>query len=353
MATQEHKYLADIIKTTHATLRKEARTYGPEIAWNRHVTRKDVLQKYAYSMQKLATTYWMENNMNTENSTYCRIEWVKSQCEEYFLNGGSQKYDNREETIKIKINSPETTEVPTICNSNIKNKESQISQYFDNNMAQCIKKIRLLDVGSCYNPFGTSDLFEVTAIDLHGIPDKVLCCDFLSVDIGKEKILSSDQQEILQLPEDSFHVVVFSLFLEYLPCPKQRYICCKKAYDLLEAGGILIITSPDSKHVHANAKFMKSWRYVLSKLGFMRIKYEKLRHVHCIVFRKCTYKDVAIRWANLQNFPTTDVLYYDSTTIYIPQDFRNASTEIKQQEEYDSEEVTSMFEELPFNIDIF
>ncbi|XP_003708487.2 S-adenosylmethionine sensor upstream of TORC1 isoform X1 [Megachile rotundata] len=353
MATEEHKYLADIIKTTHATLRKEAQAYGPEIAWNRHVTRKDVLQKYACSMQKLATTYWMENNMNTENSTYCRIEWVKSQCEEYFLNGGSQKYDNREETIKVKINNPETTEVPVICNSNIKNEESSVSKYFDNNMAQSIKKIRLLDVGSCYNPFGTSDLFEVTAIDLHGIPDKVLCCDFLNVHIGKEKILSSDQQQVLQLPEDSFHVVVFSLFLEYLPCPKQRYICCKKAYNLLEAGGILIIISPDSKHVNANAKFMKSWRYVLSKLGFMRIKYEKLRHMHCVVFRKCIYKDVAIRWANLQNFPMTDMLYYDSTTIYIPQDFRNASSEIKQQEEYDSEEVTSMFQELPFNKDIF
>lgn len=44
MATEEHKYLAGVIKKTHATLRKEAQNYGPEIAWNRHITRKDVLQ---------------------------------------------------------------------------------------------------------------------------------------------------------------------------------------------------------------------------------------------------------------------------------------------------------------------
>ena len=44
MATEEHKYLANIIKNTHATLRQEAQNYGPEIAWKRHTCRKDILQ---------------------------------------------------------------------------------------------------------------------------------------------------------------------------------------------------------------------------------------------------------------------------------------------------------------------
>lgn len=44
MATEEHKYLANIIKNTHATLRQEAQNYGPEIAWERHICRKDILQ---------------------------------------------------------------------------------------------------------------------------------------------------------------------------------------------------------------------------------------------------------------------------------------------------------------------
>lgn len=44
MVSREHKYLADIIKNTHATLRREAQNYGPEIAWTRHISRKDILQ---------------------------------------------------------------------------------------------------------------------------------------------------------------------------------------------------------------------------------------------------------------------------------------------------------------------
>lgn len=44
MATEEQKYLSDIIKNTHATLRQEAQNCGPEIAWERHIRRKDILQ---------------------------------------------------------------------------------------------------------------------------------------------------------------------------------------------------------------------------------------------------------------------------------------------------------------------
>ncbi|KOC61559.1 UPF0532 protein [Habropoda laboriosa] len=351
MATEEHKYLADIIKNTHATLREEAQNYGPEIAWKQHISRKDILQKYASSMHKLATTCWMENNLNIKNSTYSRIEWIKFHCEDYFFNGGRQKYDMREKDIKLKIDTNFVeTQVVTHCNLNTEHKKDHISNHCHNSLEKLTKKISLLDVGSCYNPFGASDMFEVTPIDLYGIPDKVLCCDFLNVQIGEEKVLSNDSQEVLQLPENSFNAVVFSLFLEYLPCPKQRYSCCKKAYDLLQTGGILFIISPDSKHVSANAKIMKSWRYVLSKLGFMRIKYEKLRHMHCLVFRKCVFKHVASRWADLQELPQDDVLYIDSTSIYIPQDFRSMSSENEQREkeEYDLNELMSMFNELPF-----
>lgn len=350
MATEEHKYLADVIKNTHATLREEAQNFGAEIAWKRHISRKDVLQKYAFSMQKLATTYWMENNLNSKNFTYSRIEWIKSQCEEYFLNGGKEKYNVREEDIKLKIDANlERTEVRINCSLEQK-KDDGMLNCSDNNVQKSSDKISLLDVGSCYNPFGSLDMFEVTAIDLNGISDKVLRCDFLNVQIGEGKLLSKDEDEVLQLPKDSFYVVVFSLFLEYLPCPKQRYLCCKKAYDLLKTAGILFIVSPDSKHVNANAKIMKSWRYVLSKLGFMRIKYEKMRHMHCVIFRKCISKDVASRWANLQTFPEDDILYLDDTSIYIPQDFRSVPNEIKEEEkaEYDAGEVSSMFNELPF-----
>ncbi|XP_076248770.1 S-adenosylmethionine sensor upstream of TORC1 isoform X2 [Calliopsis andreniformis] len=280
---------------------------------------------------------------------FCRIEWIKSQCEEYFLNGGKQKYDEREESIRIKMDKDLADIEPFVnYNFNIKNETNHLG--LDISFQESNREITLLDVGSCYNPFQTLNMFDVTAIDLNGIPDKVLHCDFLSVPIGTRKILSDDKQEILQLAENSYKVVVFSLFLEYLPCSKQRYICCKKAYNLLESSGIFFIVSPDSKHVNANAKFIKSWRYVLSKLGFMRIKYEKLRHIHCIMFRKCVFKHVAVRWANLQMLAKNDPLYQDQNAIYIPQDFRNVSGEIKQREKenYDTNEMIFMFNELPF-----
>lgn len=69
MATEEHKYLADIIKNTHATLREEAQNYGPEIAWKRHTSRKDILQVRVYlseieMMEKISIlSKYRQNNL--------------------------------------------------------------------------------------------------------------------------------------------------------------------------------------------------------------------------------------------------------------------------------------------------
>jgi hypothetical protein len=129
------------------------------------------------------------------------------------------------------------------------------------------EKIRLLDVGSCYNPFVASPhaaLLDVTALDLHpaeGSP--VLQCDFLNLAIGPEgsqpvvvgvdsdaagdaagagatgstaahEHLGDKQQQqqqvqqqqhlrkLVQLPAASFDVVTMSLVLSYLPTPEQR-----------------------------------------------------------------------------------------------------------------------------------
>lgn len=341
MATEEHKRLSDIVKGTHALLRAECHKYGAEVAWKRHVARNDVLQEYATSMQKLATTYWVDNNL--KNGTYCRMEWIKTQCKEYFLHGGKKKYNKREQDINAKM---------VLRKSNIENRISESDNIFvDRLVNDHERRISLLDVGSCYNPLNVDDAFDVTAIDLIPMTGEVFRCDFLNVVIGTEQILSQDAREIHQLSTNSFHIVVFSLLLEYLPCPKQRYICCRNAYDVLKIGGLLIIVSPDSKHVGANAKLMKSWRYTLSKLGFMRIKYEKLRHIHCLVFRKCACKDVAIRWCELQRFSKDDRRYMSETEIFIPQDFQTVCPEERQEksDECDKTDWASIFSELPFD----
>ncbi|XP_012521329.1 S-adenosylmethionine sensor upstream of mTORC1 isoform X2 [Monomorium pharaonis] len=281
MATEEHKRLADIVKGTHALLRVECQQYGAEMAWKRHLARNDVLQEYAASMRKLAVKCWTNNNSNLRNGTYCRIEWIKTQCKEYFLYGGRKKYDRREQDInyKITLSSVKSSNDNRMCGSNSSCVENGLQNFHE-------QKITVLDVGSCYNPLNVDSAFDVTAIDLTPAVEGVYRCDFLNVTIERERTLSRDTREIRRLPANFFDTVVFSLLLEYLPCPEQRYVCCRNAYDVLKSGGILIIVSPDSKHVGANAKLMKSWRYALSGMGFMRIKYEKLRHIHCLVFRK-------------------------------------------------------------------
>ncbi|XP_012226201.1 S-adenosylmethionine sensor upstream of mTORC1 [Linepithema humile] len=335
MATDEHKHLADIVKKTHALLRTECHQYGAKVAWERHVARNDVLQNYAASMQKLATKCWADNN--SRNGTYCRMEWIKTQCKEYFFNGGKEKYDIRERDINTKM----TLEKLSNENKMSENKQINVKNKLQNFQKQ---KISILDVGSCYNPLSIDPAFDVTAIDLISAVEGVFQCDFLNVAIEGETILSWDEREIHQLSANSFDAVVFSLLLEYLPCPKQRYVCCRNAYNVLKNSGILIIVSPDSKHVGANAKLMKSWRYTLSKLGFMRIKYEKLRHIHCLVFRKCVCKDVAMRWANLQHFSNDDKKYISEIEIFIPQDFQTICHKEKQEklDEYNETDLLTL-----------
>lgn len=292
-------------------------------------------------MQKLATEYWADNNLNSKNGTFCRMEWIKAQCKEYFLHGGREKYDKREEDINAKL---------ILERSNRENGEADQKLTHEISQRFCDRKISVLDVGSCYNPLSVDDALDVTAIDLTPA-EGVLRCDFLNVAIGKENILSPDSQEIHQLSAKSFDAVVFSLLLEYLPCPKQRYTCCRKAYDLLKSGGTLIIVSPDSKHVGANAMLMRSWRYALSKLGFMRIKYEKLRHIHCMAFRRCRCREVAMRWADLQRFPEDERRYISETDIFIPQDFQSMRSDQEKQgdlDKYDESDLIDVFFELPF-----
>lgn len=296
-------------------------------------------------MQKLAVKYWADNNSDLRNGTYCRMEWIKAQCKEYFLNGGRKKCDKREEDINAKM----------VLSSAKPSDKSQTMHENDSSCMECglqdfsEQRISVLDVGSCYNPLSIDDTFDVTAIDLTPTVKDVFQCDFLNVMIGREMILSQDTQEICQLPTGFFDSVVFSLLLEYLPCPEQRYVCCRKAYDVLKSGGILIIVSPDSKHIGANAKLIKSWRYALSRMGFMRIKYEKLRHIHCLVFRKCVRKDVAIRWSKLQYFSEADRKYVSEMKIFIPQDFQAPPKEKQEKLEYEETDLASVFFELPFN----
>ena len=107
-----------------------------------------------------------------------------------------------------------------------------------------------------------------------------------------------------------FHIVVFSLLLSYFPSAAQRWTCCHKAHQLLRPNGLLLIITPDSSHQNKNAAMMKSWKTGVESLGFVRWKYEKHTHLHCMAFRKVA----PCHYCNRDNG--------HAEMMYIPQDFQ-------------------------------
>lgn len=176
-------------------------------------------------------------------------------------------------------------------------------------------------------------------------------CDFLNLQLQQPLQLAGDAVEaflrqlhnpIDALPAQLFHVVVFSLLLSYFPSPYQRWICCKKAHELLELHGLLLIITPDSSHQNRHALMMRSWRVAVESLGFKRYKYVKYSHMHLIAFRKvslATSSDLVSR-----NYPEM---------LYIPQDFNSNEEEdcadmpAQARSEFEDDQLAWSFTELP------
>ena len=150
----------------------------------------------------------------------------------------------------------------------------------------------------------------------------MLCCDFLKLNVTSQTLPDSDEAvfadlrgPVSELPGASFHVVVFSLLLEYLPSCEQRWRCCHTAHRLLMTNGLLLVITPDSHHQNKNVPMMKSWKQALEQLGFHRCRYEKQTHLHCMAFRKLS--DVRL---------SSEASSHDSSLLYIPQDFSDDAT---------------------------
>lgn len=292
MASKEQIELSNFIKNVHTNLRDISKKNGFEAAWQEHCQNEEVLQKYATVMKKLATEYW-DANSKKDIRVISRINWVYERVNSYFFEE-LLKQRNRELEVLLTINNTIRT-LTTLQNCDVLN---------------------VLDVGSCYNPFKIFKNFNVTPIDIAPSCEDVFKCDFINVSLGNNNIIN--ENVILCLKRQFYNVVIFSLLLEYIPSPEKRLQCCVKAYDLLDSEGILIVITPDSKHVGANAKYMKSWRYALSLIGFSRFKYEKLPYLHCMVFRKSINVEFSKRWAKMHENDGYD------EHIFIPQDFNNA-----------------------------
>ena len=112
-------------------------------------------------------------------------------------------------------------------------------------------KLKVLDVGSCYNPFLTgpyNTLFDITALDLCPTDPTVYQSDFLTLKIGpnsSEPLILNGSVDgtgkpinrLIQLPEHTYHAVTMSLVLNYLPTPLTRLNMVRRARRLLVHAG--------------------------------------------------------------------------------------------------------------------
>ncbi|GBL91063.1 S-adenosylmethionine sensor upstream of mTORC1 [Araneus ventricosus] len=321
MDKTEHLSLSNTIKDVHEKLRKSLHlTQDPNRVWQEHVREEDLRKKYSQAMMKLATEVWGGKD--------CRIEWSYKTCTDFFYHGGLEKFLSREKKIK-EFSITEEGEKNGVSDDGM-----QINNYLNMN-----RQLKLLDIGSCYNPFSKFSEFSCVAIDLTPATEDVLPCDFLQAEINKSSNVEDISDSNLEFFEESFDVVVMSLVLEYLPAAEQRAIFCFKAWQLLHQNGLCIIITPDSKSLHHNAPMMKSWKTALEKIGFKRIKYEKLTHLHCMAFCK------------VSRISSVDISSCKSLSdlLYIPQDFKsyvNDDSPIERSEE-ESQSICEQFLELP------
>lgn len=318
VASAEHLKLSSIIKDVHSQLRDDTLELGETFAWSQHLKRKQRLQIYAEAMESLATTFWNSNtavrnsSKGNQGKEHNRIEWAVQFCLDYF---------GAAELVSLQYQRDRELRILSSMNTSL------TQGVYDSWQGNLNGRLKLLDVGSCYNPFSQYDQFDVTAIDIAPANSDVIECDFLSATIDRDST-TTPRSAILHMA--SYDIVVFSLLLEYMPTSGQRMLCCRKAYELLRPEGVLIVITPDSKHEGANARLMKNWRYTLAGMGFSRIKIQKLDHITCMAFRKAISKEVAIRWAKLHHEE------WMVEAINIPQDSKNQQVGLDSESETNS-----------------
>ncbi|XP_078454974.1 S-adenosylmethionine sensor upstream of mTORC1 isoform X1 [Lampetra planeri] len=376
----EQDKLSGLVKGVHRRLRKKLKEVGDfGRVWREHCADGEALSEYASAMRSLAREHWSQRREG-EN----RIDWCRSVCLEYFLSGGMERAlakDERRRQVTScgggegtatrvaysprHISSARTVETEakppwwggdggSCRTSNGGGMGGSVSERWrpsdrgasgafspygspleaslqpprrqSGGGAAHTGKIRLLDVGSCFNPFLCFDEFQALGIDIIPAVDSVFRCDFLNLQLDAPLQLAPESQDaflrqlpgpvVRSLPRELFHAVVFSLLLSYFPSPCQRWLCCQTAHGLLAPDGLLLIVTPDSSHAGRHAGMVRSWRLAIEALGFKRWRYVKASHMHLMAFRKVT------------NQHSSDLLSHNyPEMLYIPQDFTWEDTE--------------------------
>ncbi|KAF5904027.1 S-adenosylmethionine sensor upstream of mTORC1, partial [Clarias magur] len=145
----EQEKLSGVVKRVHRKLRRKYIEVGDfDKIWREHCEDEQTLNEYAVAMKSLADNHWGKK-CDGEG----RIEWCRSVCQEYFMDGGMKKMLEKDAKA-VKHAAADTGQTPLSPDF------SQPSFNFQND------KLHLLDVGSCFNPFLRFDEFLTVGIDI-------------------------------------------------------------------------------------------------------------------------------------------------------------------------------------------
>ncbi|XP_018022163.1 S-adenosylmethionine sensor upstream of mTORC1 [Hyalella azteca] len=347
--------LAFVLRDTHRKLKMEwLQDKAFDEIWSRHTSDTSLLTDYAAAMLAIRR-HW---ELNKESSPERRNIWLWRILNKYFMEGENVKALEDEVRLATRHMSDMTTSqeeleeltqrikttlrpiIKSQLNSQDSSCSSEMLAKMINSELQFIKedldvdtsrgnsffnaiggtgnfwsrrfsetdRVRVLDVGSCYNPLGRHPKLLVTPIDLMPATKDVYKCDFLQLevadpsdcDIPPELASSEDPSSdcdstptIERLPCESFDAVVFSLMLDYIPCPEARLECCRKASELLKPGGLLLIVTPSCSAGMLNPLLFKYFHWHLAKLGLKKHVSKKTSGFRTFSYRKAFYPFVA------------------------------------------------------------
>eukprot|EP01032_Pedospumella_encystans_P021740 gene21740-24655_t len=223
--------------------------------WSNVVENSGALSEYSSAAASMGSKTWVVE---------CN-QWMETFAINYFRLGGVRKHHIKKQRSQFKGIERAKADIDAENAEFAKLPSDLLSTYGS--------KIRLLDVGSCYNPFKHSEnasQLDVTALDLYPSDPSVYQCDFLGLQVGatdsapiivdasesteqghepdfKRQRTASDvahskvsshssggvSQCLKQLPAAAYDAIVMSLVLNYLPTSEQRLEMVRKARALL------------------------------------------------------------------------------------------------------------------------
>lgn len=166
-----------------------------ENSWNKILEKKEGLLSYQIAAEAMGSKKWVKE------SNHFMLDFLVN----FYCQGGAARFYfkyNRENNIEIK----EKTRLPSLIRkppTNLKLEESSTTSSTSSS-SPLLRPIKILDVGSCYNPiakFEESEGIEVTALDLSPACSSVIPCDFLGLKVENEDSFSLNEN-IVEIDEN-------------------------------------------------------------------------------------------------------------------------------------------------------